>query len=178
MQALETFYNHNRYRSRLEAKWAVYFDQMGVKFDYEPSGFNIGHKCYLPDFYLTELDTYIEVKPESGDRNSVFADMVAMIETGASSIGKCLAVFGDPLNHKLMAVGRIADSEEWSDDFSDWCALCFFKDGDSLSIGSTFNLTGAEKVSSKINKKPKSIIENYKQKIHARFSHFEHGEKP
>ena len=178
MQALKTFYNHNKYRSRLEAKWAVYFDQMGVKFEYEPAGFNIGHKCYLPDFYLPELDTYIEVKPESGDRDQVFNDMVAMIEIGASSIGKCLAVFGDPLNHKLMAAGRIDDGEKWSDDFSEWCAICFYKESGKTSIGATFNLTGAEKVSSKLSKKPRSIIENYKQKIYARFAQFEHGEKP
>jgi hypothetical protein len=178
MQALETFYNHNRYRSRLEAKWAVYFDRVGVKYQYEPAGFNIGEKCYLPDFYLPEFDAYIEVKPESGDREQVFKDMVAMIETGVSKIGNCLAVFGDPLNHKLMAVGRIDDNQPWKDDFCNQTAIAFdFTDGEKL-LSTTFNLSAAEKVSVKLKTTPKALIDNYKEKLYARCVRFEHGEKP
>lgn len=48
---IETVYNGYRFRSRLEARWAVFFDSLGVKYEYEPEGFNIpGVGNYLPDF--------------------------------------------------------------------------------------------------------------------------------
>ena len=51
MKAIETMYNGYRFRSRLEARWAVFFDALGVKYEYEPEGFLLpSGKCYLPDF--------------------------------------------------------------------------------------------------------------------------------
>ena len=57
IKAIETVYNGYRFRSRLEARWAVFFDAAGIKYEYEPEGFetNEGTK-YLPDFYLPEYD--------------------------------------------------------------------------------------------------------------------------
>lgn len=47
----ETVYNGYRFRSRLEARWAVFFDSLGVKYEYEPEGFKLpGLGGYLPDF--------------------------------------------------------------------------------------------------------------------------------
>ena len=64
IKAIETRYGGCRFRSRLEARWAVFFDACDIKWEYEPEGFILddGTK-YLPDFYLTDLDTYIEIKP-------------------------------------------------------------------------------------------------------------------
>lgn len=63
IKPIETFYNGYRFRSRLEARWAVFFDAMGIKYEYEPEGFEFddGTK-YLPDFYLPDADAYIEIK--------------------------------------------------------------------------------------------------------------------
>lgn len=64
-KALETFYHGYRFRSRLEARWAVFFDRLGISYTYEPEGYLIGgKKGYLPDFYLPQLDCYIEIKPK------------------------------------------------------------------------------------------------------------------
>lgn len=178
MQAIDTFYKGYRFRSRLEARWAVYFDQVGVVLEYEPAGFNLGGKCYLPDFYLPEFNTYIEVKPTVGDKDKVFSDMVAMIESGASQKGKCLAVFGDPLNHKLMAIGRIDDGQPWQDDFCDQTAIAFDVSGEEKLICPTFSLSAAEKISVKLKKTVKSLIDNYQEKLYARCVRFEHGERP
>lgn len=60
--AIETIYKGCRFRSRLEARWAVFFDACGIKWEYEPEGFEIDGEKYLPDFYLPDLDTYAEVK--------------------------------------------------------------------------------------------------------------------
>lgn len=178
MQAIDTFYKGYRFRSRLEARWAVYFDQVGVSWEYEPAGFNLGNKLYLPDFFLPEFGTYIEVKPTLESKEKVFSDMVAMIESGASSVGSCLAVFGDPLNHKLMAVGRIDNGQPWHDDFCDQTAISFDVSGDEKMICPTFNLSAAEKVSLKLKRTASSLIDNYKEKLYARCVRFEHGERP
>jgi hypothetical protein len=60
--AIETAYASCRFRSRLEARWAVFFDDMGIPWKYEPEGFDICGRRYLPDFYLPESATWIEVK--------------------------------------------------------------------------------------------------------------------
>jgi hypothetical protein len=64
MKAIETSYRGYRFRSRVEARWAVFFDSLGVKWQYEPEGFNIDGVYYLPDFYLPDLSYFVEVKPE------------------------------------------------------------------------------------------------------------------
>ena len=64
IKAIETVYNGYRFRSRLEARWAVFFDAMGIGYQYEPEGFILSNKQpYLPDFYLPTLGIYVEVKP-------------------------------------------------------------------------------------------------------------------
>lgn len=51
MKAIETTYKGYRFRSRLEARWAVFFDALGLKWAYEPEGFELGGGVrYLPDF--------------------------------------------------------------------------------------------------------------------------------
>jgi hypothetical protein len=67
IKAIDTFYNGNYYRSRLEARWAVAFDYFGIKYEYEPEGFVLTNGVsYLPDFYLPEFNCYAEVKPSLG----------------------------------------------------------------------------------------------------------------
>lgn len=63
IKAIETVYNGYRFRSRLEARWAVFFDKLGIKYEYEPEGFDLDGVRYLPDFWLPELQYWIEVKP-------------------------------------------------------------------------------------------------------------------
>ena len=62
MKAIETVYRGIKFRSRNEARWAVFMDQLGVPFDYEPEGFELNGLRYLPDFYLTDQKIWAEVK--------------------------------------------------------------------------------------------------------------------
>lgn len=65
MKAIETVYRGIKFRSRNEARWAVFMDQIGVPFDYEPEGFQMENGLrYLPDFYLTNQKIWAEVKAE------------------------------------------------------------------------------------------------------------------
>ena len=64
MKAIETAYRGYRFRSRLEARWAVFFDAIGVRWEYEKEGYDLDGVYYLPDFYLPEWDCWIEIKGE------------------------------------------------------------------------------------------------------------------
>ena len=63
MRAIETRYAGVRFRSRLEARWAVFFDTAGIRWHYEPEGFALGGLRYLPDFWLPLNGYWVEVKP-------------------------------------------------------------------------------------------------------------------
>lgn len=66
--AKEVIYNGQKYRSTLEARWAMFFDLAHIKFVYELQTFycgtydDCGDVFYEPDFYLPEYDIYCEVK--------------------------------------------------------------------------------------------------------------------
>lgn len=63
IKPIETEYKGYRFRSRLEAKWAVFYDLLFIKYESEPEGFVLSDgEYYLPDFYLPDLDTYVEIK--------------------------------------------------------------------------------------------------------------------
>jgi hypothetical protein len=65
IKAIETRYKGFRFRSRLEARWAVFFDTLGLPFRYEVEGYVLGDgRRYLPDFWLGNDDKFIvEIKP-------------------------------------------------------------------------------------------------------------------
>jgi hypothetical protein len=67
LKAIETVYNGYRFRSRLEARWAVFFDELGVKYEYEKEGFDLDGVWYLPDFWLPGQKAWIEIKPKLDD---------------------------------------------------------------------------------------------------------------
>lgn len=82
LKAIQTEYKGYRFRSRLEARWAVFFDALGVKWEYEPEGYDLGNGVYyLPDFLLHDVtvnhelfqrhcDIYVEVKGVMTDEDA------------------------------------------------------------------------------------------------------------
>lgn len=62
IKAIETPYNGYRFRSRLEARWAVFFDTLGIRYKYEEYGFEQDGYRWLPDFYLPDYGVWVEVK--------------------------------------------------------------------------------------------------------------------
>ena len=62
--SLPTTYNGIQFRSRLEARWAIFFDAMSTPWEYEPENFKTTYGPYLPDFYLPELKSFFIVKGE------------------------------------------------------------------------------------------------------------------
>ena len=101
IKAIETVYKGFRFRSRLEARWAVFFDQFGLRWEYEREGYDLDGVRYLPDFWLPELRMHVEVKP--GPRN--IAEMPAIYmagrmglntKNGATDCYRPFDTFGDP----------------------------------------------------------------------------------
>ena len=63
LKAIETSYKGYRFRSRLEARWAVFFDALDVLWEYEKEGYDLGDAgWYLPDFWLPEQECWVEIK--------------------------------------------------------------------------------------------------------------------
>lgn len=80
VKSIPTRYAGCHFRSRLEARWAVFFDALDIPWEYEPAGFELapfddadtwGGRTqgwdehlgfYLPDFFLPSLDAWFEVK--------------------------------------------------------------------------------------------------------------------
>ena len=74
IKAKPTMYKNILFRSRLEAKWAVFFDEMGITWQYEPGIYKVPINGYFikytPDFALLNVKTqqeithplYVEVK--------------------------------------------------------------------------------------------------------------------
>jgi hypothetical protein len=65
IKAIETRYAGCRFRSRLEARWAVFFDHLGIAWEYEPQGYVVNGVPYLPDFLIhpdTDMAFWLEIK--------------------------------------------------------------------------------------------------------------------
>lgn len=69
IQPIQTQYKGYLFRSRLEARWAVFFDALGVRWEYEKEGYELPGGRYLPDFWLPingkhpGSGYWVEIKP-------------------------------------------------------------------------------------------------------------------
>jgi hypothetical protein len=64
IRPIETSYKGYRFRSRLEARWAVFFHAVEIEWEYEVEGFHLPDgQQYLPDFWLPRHKLFVEVKP-------------------------------------------------------------------------------------------------------------------
>lgn len=63
IDAIKTIYDGITYRSRTEARWAVFFKELSLDFKYEQERIEFEDgTTYLPDFYIEDFDCYFEVK--------------------------------------------------------------------------------------------------------------------
>lgn len=193
IKPIPTEYNGYRFRSRLEARWAVFFDALGVEYEYEPEGFCFDGITYLPDFLIHDVegihayewrhDIYVEVKGEPDQRS---ADKVYWFS-------------GDPYeeNIPIWVVGNIPNPHDYVNDMSEQrykrchetrgirnhCSLCINDfgtlDGDScfeFSLDYTDHLIFRGADSSYGYGAWSDKISN--AFLAARQARFEHGEKP
>jgi hypothetical protein len=107
IKAIETRYKGYRFRSRLEARWAVFFDSLGIEWEYEPEGFELPSGFYLPDFLIRShveqgpYNTFVEIKGQTPDQREL-----AMCDELSKQSGACVLLYnGDPLKHREWRFG-------------------------------------------------------------------------
>lgn len=71
LKAIETVYQGCRFRSRLEARWAIFFDALGIPWKYEVEGYDLEGTWYLPDFWLPTYDSFVEIKAQAPTEEEV-----------------------------------------------------------------------------------------------------------
>jgi len=104
LKAIETHYNGYRFRSRLEARWAVFFDSYGIEYEYELEGFELENKLrYLPDFYLPTLNVYVEVKP---NRRFSFTELKKIDAFALDGDNNLLLIMGSPTKEVMVLINR------------------------------------------------------------------------
>lgn len=91
IKALETFYDGHHFRSRIEARWAVFFNTLGIKYEYEKEGYELDGLYYLPDFWIPHLQCWVEIK---GARAS-FAEWTKCERLVYTTGRPCYVFFGD-----------------------------------------------------------------------------------
>lgn len=114
IKPIETYYNGFHFRSRLEARYAVFLDAIGAKWEYEPQGYKLGDNLYyLPDFLVHDVkgrycgDLYIEVKGK-------------MTDVDALKIRKFSGLEDGKIINPILVVGSIPSRSEYDISGYDW----------------------------------------------------------
>lgn len=94
-KGVRTKYKGVMFRSRLESRWAGYFDKIGIPWKYEPAKYLIDrNRYYTPDFVLDVPPTVIcEVKPTW----QIAVDDARLHLLSAIVDNLCIFLVGDPL---------------------------------------------------------------------------------
>ena len=111
IKAIPTRYAGCHFRSRLEARWAVFFDALGVAWEYEPETFQLQHVGpYTPDFRLgvsversrslgfdggespSLWPVYVEVKPSTDEAMRCHAKLAMSVEYQGPCAGGLIAL--------------------------------------------------------------------------------------
>jgi len=133
-KVIETVYNGYRFRSRLEARWAVFFDAVGLPYEYEKEGFDLGEgDWYLPDFWLPSLQLWVEIKseldftdPENSDKFTYSSQplLQLMRKFRDSQPWPVACIFGQPGDHRTWFFGwdmSYSSAGEYEDSEAVWC---------------------------------------------------------
>lgn len=89
MKIIETNFDGHRFRSRTEARWAVFFKAAGIAYEYEKEGVVLDGDPYLPDFWLPDMKLWMEVK---GDKPTAKEHSLCGRLATTSGYGVMLAV--------------------------------------------------------------------------------------
>jgi hypothetical protein len=98
MRAIQTHYKGHKFRSRLEARWAVFFDALGIKWIYEPEGYELDcGTLYLPDFFLPEVKLWLS------DKKGVFLE----VKPPVREIEGKWEIFGLQSEYPIIMIGEL-----------------------------------------------------------------------
>ena len=106
MKAIETTFNGYKFRSRLEARWAVFFYKLGLDYEYEKEGFELnwntsdGHFYYLPDFWIPAWNAFVEIKGEEPTEDELEKCQSLRDGDYGRKSKKVIMFIGDPMSQK------------------------------------------------------------------------------
>jgi hypothetical protein len=121
IKALPTMYNGTLYRSRTEARWAVFLDELFKRpaFYYEAQGYIVpGGNGYLPDFLLPGQSLYAEVKPAI-DFDPEGVQKLRCLVAGHGKMRGAVLPDIAPGQVRLLLIGP-DHGETWEDDNAAW----------------------------------------------------------
>ncbi len=113
VKALPTTYAGVEFRSRIEARWALFFDKLGVSWSYEREGYELPTGNYLPDFWLPDVrdGCWFEVKGANPTRREY--DLA--IELAQATDHEVFVAYGDmPRTHQIIDRGTSRDRDQLS----------------------------------------------------------------
>lgn len=123
IQPLPTPYGGFVFRSRTEARWAVFLDELGVKWDYEREAYDCSGQNYLPDFWLPHLSAWLEIKGVE----PTFDECEKARRLAAGTSGRVYIAVGEPRP-------PVSPNGEWDEsmwliddagtDYSHWWTQC------------------------------------------------------
>lgn len=206
IKAIETRWKGYRFRSRLEARWAVFFEEIGLEWEYEPQGYHTSKGPYLPDFFLPGVlgGLWVEIKPKNGgsgdDDVAKLCDVVEKTNTHATLFK------GDPYDVCGSDIYDRPGVGDWSANMIIFvgdqgagvydCPYCFCVCPMCGKVGFEFDGRGARICGGECQTKPpiddfqyrsighsdKGYSEDHPRILNAalaaRSARFEHGEKP
>lgn len=127
IKAIETYYKGYRFRSRLEARWAVFFDSIGIPYEYETEGYVLqdGTK-YLPDFYLPWFKAFVEIKRLNIDEDQEDDAKRKLQMLFKSTYIDCIAMLclGDPVDNNIFVYCNYSDEKGGG---ADWFRAWFYE---------------------------------------------------
>lgn len=93
--SLPGLYRGRYFRSKLECRWAFFFDELGIRYQFEPQAFELSDgRRYLPDFYLPQIAAYAEVKPDTEKLSKQLWAITEFIQAGMGE--KILMLIDEP----------------------------------------------------------------------------------
>lgn len=131
---IPTIYRGHHFRSRLEARWAVFFDLIDIPWSYEDEGFDLDGTRYLPDFWLpnvrihlnTEPGIFFEVKGvapygDKPERLAAASGRDVFVAVGTLPDGEIEKYFGDSPGWDCPHLwGRCQRCREWTIQYQDY----------------------------------------------------------
>ena len=123
IKAIPTKYKGIEYRSRTEARWAVFFDSLNVQFEYEREGYQLSNCWYVPDFWLPRSKCWIEIKGEhqvDEHEHSKHCEKLAEVCIGTNSYGVVFA--GPPSTNTGTLIALMCLEDEINKDFYNYWA--------------------------------------------------------
>lgn len=193
IRPIETRAYGHRFRSRLEARYAIFMTELGVAWQYEPEGFDLDAGHYLPDFYLPKLKTWLEIKPHgsgsyfgfTADSNSLLCDprLVEFAERAQQNRERFFVAYGLPSTDLFCSWDYASEGmlEAPWDPFM-WCICGCGKTADIQFDGRGDRIECSHRDCIKSSHGDKGYSHDHPKIMNAaeaaRCARFEHGESP